>query len=291
MDIFNLKNKHLFLEEEFQYAKKFILEQITRNKFPCEHPKAYILGGQSGSGKTTLHKIIKSENVNVIIINGDEYRFYHPRFSDMIDEKNNVHVDNTTPFAHRMIEELVEDLSNKKYNIIIEGTLRTYEVPEKTALKLISKGYDCELLLMGVKKEISYLSTILRYELLFNISKRARKTPKEYHDRILVNIVNNLNYLYMKNIFKNIRIYDRYKICLYNFKITPEKNPSSILDKSIFGYWTIEEYNDLLNVIKKTIEIKRKHKDINLREYCDSVLLIINEIKIKIKLDDAIESI
>ena len=44
-----------------------------------------------------------------------------------------------------MVEYLVDELSKKGYHLLIEGTLRTTEVPRKTAQLLTTKGYQVSL--------------------------------------------------------------------------------------------------------------------------------------------------
>ena len=57
-----------------------------------------------------------------------------------------------------MVEELVDQLSRLKYNLVVEGTLRTADVPLGTARLLRERGYGVSLALMAVKPEISLLS-------------------------------------------------------------------------------------------------------------------------------------
>lgn len=62
---------------------------------------------------------------------------------------------------------------------MIEGTLRTTQVPRKTAQLLASKGYQVSLAIIGTKPELSYLSTMIRYEELYAIDpNQARATQK-----------------------------------------------------------------------------------------------------------------
>ena len=77
-----------FSEEEFlsQYSK--ILSIASNLTSPSYKPQAYILGGQPGSGKTNLHrKILIMHSTNVFLINGDDFRKYHPNFSK-IQQRN-----------------------------------------------------------------------------------------------------------------------------------------------------------------------------------------------------------
>ena len=72
-------------------------------------------------------------------------------------------------FAGKMVEHLVDELSQLGYYLLIEGTLRTTEVPRKTAQLLKSKGYQASLASIATNPELSYLSTLVRYEELYVI--------------------------------------------------------------------------------------------------------------------------
>ncbi|HET2551749.1 TPA: zeta toxin family protein, partial [Streptococcus pneumoniae] len=69
----------------------------------------------------------------------------------------------------KMVEYLVTELSHFEYNLLIEGTLRTIDVPKKTAQLLKNKGYKVQLALIAAKPKLSYLSTLIRYEELYAI--------------------------------------------------------------------------------------------------------------------------
>ena len=86
----------------------------------------------------------------------------------------------TQPFINAVTERLIDELSTEKYNLIVEGTLQTAEVPLKTAKDLKEKGYRTELCVMAVKPEISYESTILRYENAIAFGQTPRATSKAF---------------------------------------------------------------------------------------------------------------
>ncbi|MBM9833989.1 zeta toxin family protein, partial [Enterococcus faecalis] len=91
--------------------------------------------------KTTIHRIKQKEfQGNIIIIDGDSYRSLHPNYLALQDEYGKNSVDYTKGFAGKMVEHLVDELSNQGYHLLIEGTLRTTEVPRKTARLLKSRG-------------------------------------------------------------------------------------------------------------------------------------------------------
>lgn len=66
-----------------------------------------------------------------------------------------------------MTEALISRLSDQGYNLVIEGTGRTTDVPIQTATMLQSKGYETKMYVTAVLKIESYLGTIERYETMY----------------------------------------------------------------------------------------------------------------------------
>lgn len=91
-----------------------------------------------------------------------------------------------------MTEALTDSLSRIGYNLIIEGTLRTAEVPLKTAELLRQRGYGVSLALMAVKPEISLVSCQIRYEEMRVAGTTPRATDPAHHNKIIDQIVSNL---------------------------------------------------------------------------------------------------
>ena len=133
-----------FTEQEFIEKYDEIKRIETAFLSPEQIPTAYILGGQPGAGKTGIQTEIISQNSNVCIINADSYRKYHPHFDRIQAQYGDSSPQYTQLFINAVTEKLIDDLSIEKYNLIIEGTLRTAEVPISTAQKLKAKGYRTE---------------------------------------------------------------------------------------------------------------------------------------------------
>lgn len=169
-----------FSQDNFEQASKRLVRSLTRGKTTSSQPKAILLGGQSGAGKTTIHRIKQREfQGNIIIIDGDSYRSFHPNYLGLQERYGKDSVDYTKVFAGQMVEYLVDELSKKGYHLLIEGTLRTTEVPKKTAQLLTTKGYQVSLAVIATKPELSYLSTLIRYEELHAIDLvKLERLPK-----------------------------------------------------------------------------------------------------------------
>ena len=121
-----------FTEEEFLTQKQRI-EHHYRKATTQDSPSAYLIVGQPGAGKTRMANIFsEAHNGNIAFINGDEYRKYHPHYRELVNTYGDDAVLHTAKFSGRMTEALIDDFSSDRYHLIIEGTLRTTEVPLKT---------------------------------------------------------------------------------------------------------------------------------------------------------------
>ncbi|MGP6451851.1 type II toxin-antitoxin system toxin PezT [Streptococcus dysgalactiae subsp. equisimilis] len=232
-----------FSKDDFDLALKRTLRSLTRGKRTSVNPNAILLGGQSGAGKTTIHRIKQKEfQGNIIIIDGDSYRSLHPNYLVLQDEYGKNSVDYTKGFAGKMVEHLVDELSKQGYHLLIEGTLRTTKVPRKTARLLKSRGYQVSLALIATKPELSYISTLIRYEEVYVVNpNQARATPKEHHDGIVEHLVDNLRELETDKLFEQIQIYQRDRRCVYDSE-TDKGSVADVLQECLFGKWSkVEE--------------------------------------------------
>ena len=210
---------------------------------PVLHPRAILLGGQSGAGKTRLHKIaVEQLRGNAIVINGDEYRKLHPNFTE-IQERYGVEAPaHTAAWLVEMVEALIDAFSLQGYNLVVEGTLRTSEVPLKTATLLRERGYGVSLAIMAVKPEISLISCQIRYEMLRIAGTTPRAVDPEHHAAIVKDIVANLATLDDSGLFDRIELYNRAGACLLSADCpTGYPGASAVLADTLFGEWTSEE--------------------------------------------------
>ena len=231
-----------YSSEDFDKALARTIDLLTFNKNISSTPHAVILGGQSGAGKTTIHRVKMMEyKGDYIIIDGDTYRAQHPHFRELQEKYGVDSVDYTKVFAGQMVEAVIDKLSSLKYNLIIEGTLRSAAVPINTATLLKSKGYTVDFCLIATKPELSYLTTQLRYlEMMIVDPLQARATPKDHHDGIVKSLVSNCNELEQSGLFESIQVYKRDLEQVYNSKLCTE-SVGTVVDQILFGAWTQDE--------------------------------------------------
>lgn len=229
-----------FSNKEFHAQLQEVVSELLINKrcVPIKDRRAVLLGGQSGAGKTTLHRIFQDAfEGNILVVNGDEYRPRHPRFRQISAQYGIDAPAHTAAWAGRMVEAVIEALSVMGYNLIIEGTLRTSEVPLKTATLLRGRGYEVSLALMAVKPEISLVSCQLRYEQMRLAGTEPRAVDPAHHLAIVEGIVGNLETLEDSGLFDDISLYARDEQRLFSLRDDGGR-ASETLRSILFGEWT-----------------------------------------------------
>ena len=256
-----------YSEEELNRAFQRILNYYKSRYQIQKEPKAFLLGGQPGAGKSSLENMLNLKD-EYISISGDDYRKYHPKYDDF----NKIYGKDSSPYtqqwAGEITEKLVKELRAQKYNIILEGTIRTAELPIKEARGFKENNYNVELYIVTVKPEISYLSTIKRYEKMIELDQVPRMTPKEHHDLVVKNICDNLTKIYESNLFDNIKIFNRENDLVYSKLEKSDLDPGKVLQKEFDRDWELDEYkdykNDCLDILGVMDSRKAKGEEIEL---------------------------
>ena len=250
-----------FTEKQFEDRLEKNIERLTKNRLAVESPTAFLLGGQPGSGKTSLRLAISEETQgNVIVIDNDTFKQQHPNFDELVKLYEKDVVKHVTPYSNRMTEVLINRLSDQGYNLVIEGTGRTIDVPIQTATMLQSKGYETKMYVMAVPKIESYLGTIERYETMYaDDPMTARATPKQAHDIVVKNLPTNLEVLHKTGLFSDIRLYNRKGVKLYSSLEMPSISPKNTLETELNSKLSIQEIKPTLERIEGKM-IQNQHQ-------------------------------
>lgn len=239
-------NELLLSEEAFKQAYKILKENVTKYKYPVSHPIAITLGGQPGAGKSNLYDIARKRfSKNIVELDCDAFRVFHPYYKQIKKIFGKDDAIKTNPFVFKAVDLLIEELSDEKYNLIIESSLNSPNSALDNGKNLRPKGYKVELHIMATPKQISWQGTIDRYNRELKNEGSPRAVSKEFHDKVVENICNSLDIVKKSGLMSNILIYDRNKTCLYDMKKDTKKNPCKLLNSIINGQFLIN-YNLLI---------------------------------------------
>lgn len=242
----------MYTEKEYKNSYKQIKRTLLNQKYKENYPLATLIGGQPGSGKSELTKYIKSQNNNTITIDGDYIREFHPHLEEIVKEYGKDYPKITQPFVNRTVEQLINELSKDKYNLIIEGTLRDINVPIKTARMLDERDYLVELYVIATSKDISWKSTIERGD---KMDENPRYVDKAHHDKIAESLPETVRNLVNEDSIYNIIIMRRDQSIIYDKNETPELDPKDILERELAG-----------EHVKDIDEIKQEQEEFDLAD-------------------------
>lgn len=203
-------NEHLRLQADRIFDKE-IYPLLIIGKTPEENPMAYVLGGQPGAGKSNLTKFLQNEKLhnNAVVINGDDFRRFHPESSTLYKQYGIDASLFTGEFASYITEKAINRASNEQYHLIIEGTFRTSETPLRTLNDLQNKGYRTSVAIMTIPAEISWASVNERYEKQLAVNEEGRMTPRSHHDLVVDKLADNANTVFQEGNLEEFLVFNR----------------------------------------------------------------------------------
>lgn len=192
------------VNEIYQEKKEKILRKLTSQ----ENPLAFILGGQPASGKSKLAKEFTSKfsNNNILFVNGDIYREFHPNRQELINNPLSYSKE-TQIFSNVFTENLIREAIENKYNIMVEGTMRNPQVPFNTAKMFKENGYRVEVLAISAPAIFTELGLYNRYQEEINFQGWGRLAEIESHNSAVNGILESLDLLYREKAVDKIHIY------------------------------------------------------------------------------------
>ena len=221
-------------DDQFEIQYQGIKNKLIFSKSTVEKPLAVVLGGQPGAGKSNIYDIYKERlEGNIVELDCDAFRQYHPNYEKLHEMYGDNDGEKTNPFIFKVVDRLVDELSDQGYNMIIESSLKSPHTALENGEKLPQKGYNVELAVMATPKSRSWSGTLERYNAVKAAGGQPRAVPKEFHDLVVANIANSISEVYKSGLMSNILIYNRNKECLYDMSKTPKVNPIKLLDSIV----------------------------------------------------------
>lgn len=203
------------------------------------------------------------------VINGDDYRRYHPNYRKLYAAYGSDSVSMTSAFSSAVTDGLIRQLSDAGRNLVIEGTGRTVEVPRSTAGLLTGKGYRVEIAVIAARPEVSLASTLLRFYQMNEGGTIPRSTALEAHDGIVRALPGNLDVLRALSCISRVRIWDRELTLLYDSEGSQEP-PSTVLRRFWSRPWTEEELSDVQSDLAR-LRQKEQESGLSQRESLDAL--------------------
>lgn len=263
------------VNEIYQQEKKDLLADLVSQ----EKPLAFILGGQPASGKSKLAKEFMGNfsNDNILFVNGDIYREFHPNRQELINNPLSYSKE-TQIFSNVFTENLIREAIENKYNIMVEGTMRNPQVPYNTAKMFKENGYEVEILAISAPSVFTELGLYNRYQEEINFQGWGRLAEIESHNSAVSGILASLDLLY------NEKAVD--KIHLYSYQAEKHIVSFSLQNNE----WNIDDLPSNYIIDAREIQLQRKENITKLIERGENTLSQISD-NLKPKVNEILEKL
>ena len=198
-------------DETHEKVLNKIRAAIFRGKIPVEHPQVYILGGQPGAGKSVLtESVMKNlDDDNIVSINGDEFRLWHPKAQEIFKTHEKMFAEYTDADFRTWTSAIFDEAIQNRYNMVFEGTMRTNRICDTIKQKLLPAGYQINILVVAVPEIKSRISIYSRYQEQLEKYPIARFTSRSSHDEAYDGMLDTLRQIEEEHLYDTIKVLNR----------------------------------------------------------------------------------
>jgi UDP-N-acetylglucosamine kinase len=187
-------------------VKPYLLATASLGLSRSEEPTMVIVGGQPGAGKSRSIDSVRLDlerSGGVVEIAADDLRKFH---DELMQKNDRTAADFTHADASAWAEKAERFAREQKFNVLIEGTLKT---PENAAAKLAEyreAGYFVEARVIAVHERTSWQGVVGRYEQQKEDAGVGRMTPKPVHDAAVAGVLASMEKIETEKLADRVRI-------------------------------------------------------------------------------------
>lgn len=204
-----VKAKYKLSKEEHNGIFEKIKQIMLFGKFPVEHPKAIIDIAPPGSGKTGLNAYGAKQfnDNNVIIINNDELRKFHPNADEIAKLYPELYTKITSQESNTWTSDLFNFVLEKGYNVIFEGTGRNTVI--LNTIKNMMNNYYVTVRGMAVNELNCFISILDRYYCQVRSNGSGRLVVLDHFYDKYFGMPNTIDEIEKSGVVDNIEIFMR----------------------------------------------------------------------------------
>lgn len=180
---------------------------------PQEHPVSVIVGGQPGSGKSGLlgYSSKMFPDNNVIIINSDEIKQFHPKNAEIATLYPDLYTAITGQESDPWTSKLFKDLRMLNYNIIFEIPMKNIRIVDGSIKELQALGHTVIIRVLATCDVESRISILERYEGQIQTSGWGRLVSPELHNAAYTGMPETVDFIEQNGFYDILEVYTRGK--------------------------------------------------------------------------------
>lgn len=219
-----LCEKYKLKEEDNKKISNQINKIMLYGKRPVQDPVAIMDIAPPGSGKTGLNGMAEKEfeGGNVVLINSDELKPFHPSINFIAKYYPEYYTKITNKDSNIWTDNLFDEAVNGNYNIIFEGTGRNLKLLEKMFQKM--SNYKIIVRAMAVSDLNCLMSIVERYEGQIHNKGWGRLVTLEHFYKAYEEMLNNIEEIEKSELVNTVEVYMRTEVPTEPKKIYSNQN-------------------------------------------------------------------
>ena len=204
-----VKEKYKLSQEEHDAIFEQIVELYLYDKFPVENPKAIVNIAPPASGKTGLNGFSANQfpDNNVVIINSDELKPFHPKVNEIAKKYPQYYTKVTDQESNTWTSDLFDKVLREGYNVIFEGTGKNARILQTIKDKM--QGYHVTVRGMAVNELNCLMSILERYENQLRTKGLGRLVVLDHFYETYENMPNTIDEIEKSGVVDAVEIYKR----------------------------------------------------------------------------------
>lgn len=205
----DILKKYNLSKEEHDKIGKQIIELMLKDKYPVKNPKAIINIAPPASGKTGLNAYSYNQfkDGNVVIINSDELKPFHPKIEEIAKLYPQYYTKITDQESNTWTSNLFDTVLKEGYNVIFEGTGKNSRILGTISEKM--NDYDVVVRGMAVSKLNCLMSILERYEYQVQTKGWGRLVVLDHFEQTYKGMPETINEIEKSKIVSAVEVYKR----------------------------------------------------------------------------------
>lgn len=204
-----IKKKYKLSDEEHNRIGKEIIKIMLHDKYPVKNPTAIIDIAPPASGKTGLNGYATEQFIdnNVVIINSDELKPFHPNIDEIAKLYPQYYTKVTDQESNTWTSDLFDTVLKEGYNVIFEGTGKNTRILETIKSKM--QAYHVIVRGMAVNELNCLMSILERYENQVSTKGWGRLVTLSHFYETYNEMPNTINTIENSSVVNSVEIYKR----------------------------------------------------------------------------------
>lgn len=270
--------KYNLTEEEIKEISKQVYLDLIEGKPQKENPVGILIAGQPGAGKTGLANYTKTVFPDAVMLDIDEFRFYHPKIKEILELYPEFFAATTNKFISKVSGYVTDMLIEGRYDVIAHKTFKNIVIIDDTIIPMKNAGYQVHINAYAVNGVVSKLSAAERTQEERKKFGYNRVISNQFHDDAYNNMISIIESAVERGLVDSVQVFMRGEVENEPIIVYMQNSHEVFSDIVLHNF-----YNEDVKNVRTAINIGRT---IDFEKTKPSMLERINAVKLAAVYDD-----